>query len=469
MSAPAASEAAIQSLPAAEPVPPAPPAPEPVGGFASFATTVAPGQRLVSLDAYRGFIMLAMASGGLAIPLVVKNMAKANPDQEVPAFWRFLAFHTDHVPWIGCSFWDLIQPAFMFMVGVALPYSYAARKAKGASERNIYAHVLFRSLLLILLGVFLSSNWSKLTNFTFVNVLAQIGLGYLFVHLFVNRGLVVQSAALAVILGGYWAFFYFHALPPADFDYRTVGLPPTWELLDGAFAHWNKNVNAAAAFDQWFLNLFPYNERINPQTGAKMAQFVYNDGGYQTLNFIPSMATMLLGLMAGELLRSVEYTNIEKLIRLVAAGFFCLVAGMVLGAFVCPIVKRIWTPTWVLYSTAFTLWMLAAFYLVIDMGGWKKWAWPLVVVGMNSIAVYVMAQLMKGWIVQTWKVHTGYLYTDLVAYATARDWIGDGWQASFGTTLFGGLYGPIVEAAAVLLVLWLICVWMYRQKIFVKI
>src|SRR6516164_2625511 len=99
--------------------------------------------RLASLDAYRGAIMLLMASGGLALPLVAKNF----PGDPV---WQTLAFHTDHVPWVGCSLWDLIQPSFTFMVGVAMPYSIASRRAKGESERKIIAHVLFRALLLVL-------------------------------------------------------------------------------------------------------------------------------------------------------------------------------------------------------------------------------------------------------------------------------------------------------------------------------
>lgn len=447
------------AVPVAEAVPapvtPYIPLPE---GFAKFAEPLKPGDRLVSLDAYRGFIMLAMASGGLAIPGVVKEMAKANPDGAVPPVWQFLAFHTDHVPWIGCSFWDLIQPSFMFMVGVALPYSYSSRVAKGDKPFKIYGHALWRCVLLVLLGVFLSSNWSKQTNFTFVNVLAQIGLGYFFLYFLVGRGRLVQTAALLAILLGYGYWFYSHPLPPEGFDYKSVGLPADWPLLEGTFAHWNKNVNAAADFDVWFLNLFP-----------REAPFRFNSGGYQTLNFIPSLGTMLLGLMAGELLRSQDYTNIEKFLRLTFVGLIFVVVGMVLGEMVCPNVKRIWTPTWTIYSSGFTFLMLAGFYLVIDLWGFKKWTWPLLVVGMNSIAMYCMAQLMKSWIGQTWKVHFGTLYTRTVDYLLEKEWLSSTWKADFGDKLFGGLYGPILQSAAALLVMWLICVWMYRQKIFIRI
>src|SRR5262249_54442501 len=123
--------------------------------------------RLMSLDAYRGFIMLAMASSfGGALAKYAKNAGRtADP------VYQFLAYQFEHVSWTGCSFWDLIQPSFMFMVGVAMPYSYASRKAKGDSEAKIFVHVLIRSVILIFLGIFLESNGKQRTNFTFVNVL----------------------------------------------------------------------------------------------------------------------------------------------------------------------------------------------------------------------------------------------------------------------------------------------------------
>src|SRR5262245_58227032 len=124
--------------------------------------------RLTSLDAYRGFIMLAMASSGFAIPQVAAQF----PDSGI---WQFLAFQFEHVAWTGCSFWDLIQPSFMFMVGVAMPFSHASRVAKGDTASQIRTHVVLRALVLIALGIFLSSNRSNSTNFTFVNVLTQIG------------------------------------------------------------------------------------------------------------------------------------------------------------------------------------------------------------------------------------------------------------------------------------------------------
>jgi len=415
--------------------------------MANHDKTSVPG-RLVSLDAYRGFVMLAMASSGLGLAQACMRPSVTDfcDGKSYEPAWRWfcgqLAFHTEHVPWDGCAFWDLIQPSFMFMVGVALPFSFASRGALGQSRPVQFLHVLKRSLVLILLGIFLASNGSMHTNFVFTNVLAQIGMGYPIVWLLLNRGAGVQVCAAAVILGGYWYAFFRHdpalVTPPADFVPQFEGLA----------SHWDKYTNWAAFVDGRFLNLFPqYNRAGIPEP------YRFNTGGYATLNFIPSIVTMLFGLMAGESLLS-QASPTRKTLRLILAGAFCLVIALALDPrqvwflntdwSICPIVKRIWTPTWVLYSTAWTLWLLAGFYWIIDVKGWKAWAFPLTVVGMNSIAMYCMAQLIKPWISQTLRTHIC--------------------QKMFETDI-----GKVGEHAGRLLVLWLICFWLYRRKIFVKV
>lgn len=397
--------------------------------------------RLVSLDAYRGFIMLAMASGGLGFAEVAKNF----PENKV---WQFLGYEFSHVRWTGCAFWDLIQPSFMFMVGVALPYSYYSRRVKGQSYSHIFGHTLVRSFILIALGVFLSSNWSPQTNFTFVNVLCQIGLGYTFVFLLMNRGFGVQLLALLVILLGYGYWFAQFPKPEVDHVYPLFERKYEYLPMFGWFAHWNFDTNPAADFDRWFLNLFP---RPKP--------FDNNDGGYQTLNFIPSMATMIFGLMAGELLRSRTRTPQEKFKFLFLAGALCLVVGLALDYTLCPSVKRIWTPTWAVFSSGWTFWMLAAFYWVIDLKGYQAWSFPLVVVGVNSIAMYCMSQLMKGWVKNSLKTHLDWSW----------NWLSAQVGLPTGQGIFGGVFGPILSSAAALFILWLVCLWMYRQKVFVRI
>jgi predicted acyltransferase len=418
-----------------------------------------PSERLMSLDAYRGFIMLVMASGGFGFAKVAETIDEGS---RWTGLWNVLGYQFSHVAWTGCSFWDLIQPSFMFMVGVALPYSYASRLAKGQPRGRIVAHAAVRAAVLVALGVFLASGGAARTNFVFTNVLAQIGLGYCFLYVVLGRGLAVQAVAAAAILVGYWLLFYLYPVPPDDFDWKSVGVPDDWELFLGTAAHWNKNANAAAAVDQWFLNLFPRGE-----------PFHFNDGGYQTLNFVPSLATMIFGVMAGELLRG-DRESRAKRNRLFLGGAACLLAGLAVDhtiwperlmsvvdwvvwkvsgptSFVmdpawtlCPIVKRIWTPSFAVFSTGWTLWMLAVFYWIIDMEGLRRWSFPLVVVGLNSIAMYCMSQLLKPWVRGVFKTH-------------------------IGPNIFAGTFGPVIESTSVLAMFWLACWWMYRKKVFVRI
>src|SRR5258706_14396211 len=123
-------------------------------------------ERLVSLDTYRGFLMLVLATSAFQIHKLAAGVRQG-------PVWNFLSYQFSHPEWRSCSFWDLVQPSFMFMVGVAVPYSVASRRAKGETQARIVGHALWRSLLLVLLGVFISSNNEKQTNWTFVNVLSQ--------------------------------------------------------------------------------------------------------------------------------------------------------------------------------------------------------------------------------------------------------------------------------------------------------
>jgi heparan-alpha-glucosaminide N-acetyltransferase len=402
----------------------------------------APGgpARLMSLDAYRGFTMILMASAGLRVYSVAKEA------RETPT-WQFIAHHTDHVAWSGCSLWDLIQPSFMFMVGVSLPYSIASRRAKGDSFGLMFGHAVWRAFLLIVLAVFLTSAFSKHTEFIFTNVLAQIGLGYSFLFLLGWTKPKTQFMAAMGILIAYWAAFALWPLPPENFEYKKVGVPETWAFLSGFGTHWEKNSNIAHYFDVWFLNLFPRGTEVAKDGTVKVLAFTFNKGGYQTLNFIPSLATMIFGLLAGELLRS-DNTGAKKTKVLVGAGLACLAIGTLLDMTgICPSVKRIWTPSFAIFSTGWTLLTLAFFYYVIDLKGYQSWTFPMLVVGMNSIAMYCMAQLSNGFIKESLKTHLG--------------------QKVFEN--MGGPFAPMYEAGAILVVMWLICLWMYKRKIFLRI
>jgi predicted acyltransferase len=303
----------------------------------------------------------------------------------------------------------------------------------------MFGHACWRAVVLVALGIFLISNSRNSTEWSLMNVLSQIGLGYPFLFLLWGRSVRVQAVTAAAVLLGTWALYTFY--PGAGVDAAKgapeVGVPVAWaqENLASVGRAWHKNANVGQAVDTWLLNLLPRKE-----------PYKFNSGGYQTINFIPSLATMLFGLMCGELLRSGR-TPQRKLLLLAGAGVAGIVAGLIWQALGCPLVKRIWTPSWALYSTGWCCLILAALYAVIDFRQWRAWSFPLVVVGMNSIAIYTMGMLLRSWTAKTLQTHFG---ADLFK-------------------IFGAASAPIVQATLVGLVFWLVCWWMYRRKIFLRI
>ncbi len=385
--------------------------------------------RNTAVDAYRGLVMLLMMAEVLRLPAVARAF-RGN------WFWEFLAFNQSHVDWAGCSLHDTIQPSFSFLVGVALSYSIARRAAKGSSFGRMLAHTLWRSLLLIWLGIFLRSQRGPIPYYTFEDTLTQIGLGYTFLFLLGFVRARWQYVAFGVILAGYWLAWALYPLPGPGFDYQAVGVPADWaHNYTGFAAHWNKNANLGNAFDQWFLNLFP---RTSP--------FVFNSGGYLTLSFIPTLGTMMLGLFAGQWLRAAA-PNIPFKRLLIAAGAG-LASGIVLHyAGICPIVKRIWTPAWTLFSGGICFTFLAGFCWIMEVRKHRKWAFPLIVIGMNSIAAYFLADYFGRLIADAFRIHL---------HAVPFDAFGAGLE-------------PLTRGGLQLLTYWLILFWMYRRKIFLRI
>lgn len=387
-----------------------------------------PTVRNLAIDTYRGAVMFLM----MAEVLQLARVAAAYPGNW---FWETLAYHQTHVAWAGASLHDLIQPSFSFLVGVALPYSIASRLAKGGMYTGMFAHALWRALLLIALGIFLRSTHSTQTNFTFEDTLTQIGLGYPFLF---ALGFVKprwQWIALGAILGGYWLAWALYPVAGNGFDYARVGVPADWRHYDGFTSHWNKNNNLGAAFDQWFLNLFP-----------RQQPFVANRGGYLTLSFIPTLGTMLLGLIAGRWLR--EASPAVPLKRLTVAGAIAIAGGIVLHVTgLCPIIKRIWTPSWTLFSGGLCFWILAGLSWLTEVKNYRRWTFPLVVIGANSIFAYMIAHLWEEFVVNSFRIHLGPNVFQI----------------------FGPGIEPFVRGSIVLLVFWLILYWMYRRKIFLRI
>ena len=347
-----------------------------------------------ALDAYRGLVMLLM----MAEVLRLSSLARAHPDSAV---LQFLAWNQTHVAWEGCSLHDLIQPSFSFLVGAALPWSIASRIARGGTFRRMFAHALWRSLVLCALGIFLRSTHATQTNFTFEDTLTQIGLGYPFLFVLGFASQRTRWLAFGGILFAYWVAWMTY---PA----------PGWV--------WAKNANLASDFDLWFLNLFP---RAKPFTG--------NGGGYVTLSFIPTLGTMIFGLIAGTRVR--EEGVPARWLALTGVG--AAAAGVALHLTgLCPIVKRIWTPAWTLFSGGLCCLLLLGFLMALREP--RRWAFPLVVIGTNSIAAYLIAHLWDEFLFNSLRIHF---------------WL----EAGF----FAGLL--------VLSMYWLILWWLYRRKLFLKI
>ena len=514
---------------------------------------VKPPGRLVSLDAFRGFIMIMLAATGFGIAGFAA-IDDSSPVWQVRnhEYWKNVSFSFEHPDWRSAfdyykvSFWDLIQPAFMFMVGVAMPFSYARRSQQQQhSKFRLGLHALVRSLALVLIGVFLQSNGRQHTTWEFPNVLCQIGLGYFFAWCLLNFRPLVQVVALVVILVGYWALFYFNP-PAADYDYAAVAASKEkGEVFEGKFAAWSKNANAAFYFDRWLLPqlrtvpepeptaapdasvrrtlssdwmpvvltsradekatqsedaptdatlLFadPAADSTAPDTSPQQAPteqqptpetvetppalqepavptgpcwfrraFLHNDvpwkpnsGGYATLSFVPSIGTTILGMLCGQLLLAGGYSHWKKLGILIVAAGICLGLGILADMTVCPIVKRIWTPSWVLFSGGYVIGMLALFYLLFDIAPLKILAYPLVVVGMNSILMYMLGQTIGGWTKNNLiKLHFAGLIENVFGpKALDPEW-----------------YQPITLATGTFVVFWLFLYWLHRQRIYLRL
>lgn len=385
--------------------------------------------RKISIDVYRGMVMFLMLVEVLHLPRLARHFSDNR-------WLEWLRFHTSHVAWEGCSLHDLIQPGFTFLVGVAMPFSIAARKQQG-NTAGMLMHAAWRAVVLILIGIVLRSLNDEQTNFTFEDTLTQIGLGYFFVFLIALMPRWVHYLSAVMILCLVWLAFALSPAPPDDFDYREVGVSQRWtHHHEGLASRWNKNSNLAWQADVWFLNQFP---REKP--------FRYNGGGYATLSFVPTMVTMLIGLIAGVWLRE-PLQRKERMLRFASGTIFCLLAGWLLAySDLCPLVKRIWTPSFTLWSGGWCLLWLAALHWVCDIKGHQRWAFPFMVIGANSILIYVMS----------WTVER-----------PIRDML----FRHFGETpfaIFGTAYVTQVSGAATLAIMFSVLLWLYRRKVFIRI
>ena len=366
----------------------------PVEASATVAKPQTTSKRLMSIDVLRGFDMFwIIGAGSLVSALNQLHRAEVDPKNATPAFslTGFLATQFQHVYWEGLRFYDLIFPLFIFIVGVSLVFSL--RKTIDQSGRGTAVRrILQRSLLLFLLGIIysggLSNGWP---NIRLVGVLQRIALCYLFAGLIFCFFRPRTMAAICVgLLAGYWAIMTFVPIRDISLEaanlkqlMKTSGVSDVHQLYDQTTTrvtgHYEKGLNVANHFDFLFL------------PGGKAYGDQFDPEGL--LSTLPAIATCLLGVFAGLLLRNDRYADRKKVVLLVAAGIIAISAGWIWNL-QFPIIKRIWTSSYVLVAGGYSAIMLGLFYWVIDVLNYRKWCGPFLWLGMNSITVYMACNIV---------------------------------------------------------------------------
>ena len=351
-------------------------------------------KRLISLDAFRGWTMFWIVGGG-AIMTGLQALGH-NPVIDT------IVYQLNHTPWQGLRYYDLIWPSFMLMTGMSLPFSYAKRSLT-QTHREIFLRVARRALVLFLLGSIRESvNLKHPYLVELSSALQPIGIAYFCAFLLVRKSWRFQAAVGASILAAYALLLAFVPVP---------GVPA------GSYQQ-GKNLVAAADI-------------------AVLGR-THEEGWGTVLSTIPTIATTILGLLIGELLRS-NGPQKTKVRIMALAGVSCVVLGLAMDPIV-PVIMKLWTTSYGLASAGWACLLFLVFYVVVDVCGYRKWTFPFVVIGMNAVTVYMGRTLVPlGRIVG--------IFTE-------------------GPAAVMGSFGPLFQAAALLVVEWLILYWMYKRKIF---
>jgi predicted acyltransferase len=364
--------------------------------------------RLMSVDALRGFDMFWIVGGNTVVLSFIAMFVHPIPD------WLYRQF--THPEWIGFTFWDLIMPTFLFIVGTSLPLAFAKRMEQGATRRQLYFKIVRRTLLLILLGTIanghlLDYDLSRLclTNST----LEAIACGYFVASIvMLNLPIAGQALTIVVLLVGYWMLMMFVPVP----GHGAGVIEP--------------HANVATALDSFIMGSLNNEETY---TGV--------------LTIMGYAATVLIGVMAGHLLRS-GLRPVAKIGVLLLSSVACLTGGWLWATYLgFPIIKHCWSSSYVLWAAGWTFFLLTLFYTVIDVWGWRRWAFPFVVIGMNAITAYVTFNVFGYRVLRT--------IADILVGGLA-------WR-------FGPYGGPFLLALTSFMVLWLALWHLYRQKIFLRV
>jgi predicted acyltransferase len=360
-------------------------------------------KRLLSLDALRGFDMFWIIGG--------KEIALAAASLTGWGWLKWLSNQLEHAEWHGFTLYDLIFPLFLFMAGVAMPFSFAKRIELGATKAQLYRHVFMRALMLVFLGMIyndlLKFDWATMR---YTSVLGHIGIAYFFAALIVlNSNAIGQFIWAVVLLVAYWAMMKFIPVP----GYGAGDLSPAHTLND-------------------------YLDRL-----LMPGQLKYGDRDpLGILATIPAIGTALAGAIAGHLIKSDRHGGYFKTLAMAIAGVICFVLAY-LWSFNFPINKNLWSSSFVLHCAGYSLLLLALFYLVIDIWRFRNWAMVFVVIGSNSILIYMARRCVD------FEFTTHFFFDGLI-----------------GTT---GPYQPLLFAVAVVIVQWLLLLLLYKRRIFLKV
>lgn len=357
-------------------------------------------KRLMAIDALRGFDMFWIIGGA---ELFI-GLAKA-----IGGPLNYILPQFDHVRWEGLHFFDLIWPLFMFIVGVSIPLSIEKRKAEGASKRSLYLHALRRSVILFVLGMAAQGGlleWDLSKLHPCYSVLHGIAAGYLIaVFVAVELKPKMQAVVIAIFLLLYWALIELVPVPGVGAGVLTP---------DGNIATW---------VDQQLLGRFHHGENT------------------WFLSYLGFASSVLLGVIAGRVLM-LPVAEKKKVLILAASGVGCIALGL-LWSLGFPIIKLLWTSSFVLIGGGFGFIMLSLFYWIIEVKEYRRWAFFFTVIGMNSITVYMAVMLIN--FTQIGNIFVGSLLPRV------------------------GPWNDFVSTAAALTVIWLILYWMYRTKTFIKL
>jgi len=358
--------------------------------------------RVLSIDALRGFDMFWIIGGGALLEGLVRVW-----DHPIT---RTIERQLQHVEWEGFRFEDLIFPLFIFMAGVVLPFSLAGRRERGQSLARIHLHVIKRTAGLILLGLIFNGllrfEWSEMR---WPGVLQRIGLCYFFAALIVlHTRWRTQAILVGVVLLLYWAVTMLVPVPGHGAGDLT---------MEGCLSSW---------LDQ---QLIP---------GELYYKYGDNEG---LLSTFPAVCTALLGALAGHWLRS-NRSGSRKAAGLALAGAVSLIVGLIWGQ-VFLIIKILWTSSYVLFAGGWSLLLLALFYWVIDVKGYRRWAFCFVVIGMNAITIYFLQRFVD-------------------FEAIAEFFLG-------GVAKHAGLIAPLILPFGALMIRWLLLHFLYRHRVFLKV